>query len=273
MLEGVFGGVHRLRQERGQPASEQARKHAAGHRDRPDERRMRCHGKQRPEADDVAAHHGGSDTRQRDRDDAAWLPLEEQQFDGEKHRGERGREGGRHAGRRSGHQERLSFGAGEVQELGDERAHGAAGHDDRPFGAERPAGADRNRRRQWLEQRDLRLDAAAVDENRFDRLRNAVAADPARSVAGHQADEQRAGHRDGDDPWTDVGGLRRDQGSADTLEEEQVREQPDQRQQRFREVGADDAEDEREAGDRQQARRGREIAQLAGDVARRRRLV
>ena len=67
------------------------------------------------------------------------------------------------------------------KQLREQRAERAAGHDDRPFGAERSADADRDRRRQRLEHRDLRLDAAAADQDRLDGLGDAVAADPARS--------------------------------------------------------------------------------------------
>ena len=46
-----------------------------------------------------------------------------------------------------------------------ERAERAARHDDRPFGAERAAGADGDGRRERLEQRDLGLDPALADED------------------------------------------------------------------------------------------------------------
>ena len=47
-----------------------------------------------------------------------------------------------------------------------------------------------------------RLHAAAVDQNRFDRFRNSVAANALRAVARHQADDQRAadGNQNGPDP-------------------------------------------------------------------------
>ena len=76
--------------------------------------------------------------------------------------------------------------------LGDQRAERAAGHDDRPLGAERPARADRDGRRERLEQRDLRLHPALADQDRLHRLGDAVPPDPLRAVAGHQADDQPA---------------------------------------------------------------------------------
>ena len=46
----------------------------------------------------------------------------------------------------------------QMEELREQRAERAAGHDDRAFRAERAAGADRDRRRQRLEHRDLAAD-------------------------------------------------------------------------------------------------------------------
>ena len=46
-----------------------------------------------------------------------------------------------------------------------------------------------------LQKRDFRLDAAAIDQNRFNRFRNAVSADSLRAVARHHADDQRSGDR------------------------------------------------------------------------------
>ena len=46
-----------------------------------------------------------------------------------------------------------------------------------------------------LQNRHLRLHAAAVDQNGFDGFGNAVAADALRAIARHQADDQRADDR------------------------------------------------------------------------------
>ncbi len=86
-----------------------------------------------------------------------------------------------------------------MEELRDQRSDRAPGHDDRPFSTERSARSNRDRRGKRLEQRDPRLDAAAVDQNRFDRLRNPVAADALGPVAGHDADDQCADNRHQDD--------------------------------------------------------------------------
>ena len=68
MLKGVFRGVHRLREHRGQRAGEQAGEHAAEQALRPDERGMRRHREERSEAEDVAAHRRGRDAGERDRE-------------------------------------------------------------------------------------------------------------------------------------------------------------------------------------------------------------
>src|SRR5689334_16100273 len=98
--------------------------------------------KNRPDPYDLTPQGRSSDAGQRDRNDAAWLPFEEQQFDGEHDRRDRRRKRRRHAGGRSGDEQRLALGARQVKELGDERSASAARHDDRTFGAEWTAGSD-----------------------------------------------------------------------------------------------------------------------------------
>ena len=61
-----------------------------------------------------------------------------------------------------------------------------------PFGAERAAAADRDRRRQRLQQRDLQRQLAVAEQDRLDRLGDAVAADLVRPEARHQPDDQAA---------------------------------------------------------------------------------
>ena len=85
--------------------------------------------------------------------------------------------------------------AADRQHLRDQRADGAAGHDDRTFGAEWPAGADRDRRRQWLQHRNLRHRCGCGRAGSLRCLGNAVAADLLASVTGHEADDQRTGDR------------------------------------------------------------------------------
>ena len=126
---------------------------------------------------------------------AARTPLEQQQLDGQHQCGERRVERCRHASRGAGNQQRLAFVCSQAQELREQRSDRTAGHDDRTLGAERPAGADGDRRRHRFEYGDSGLDPAAAEQDRFDRLRHPVTADLLRSVAGHQADHQTTGHR------------------------------------------------------------------------------
>ena len=89
----------------------------------------------------------------------------------------------------------------------------------------------------------LGLDAAAVDQDRLDRFRDAVPADALGTVARHHADDERAGDRHQDHEWSERVPCRRDERRAEALEEEQVGEESDQREQRQRDIGADDADD------------------------------
>ena len=223
---------------------------------------MHGHGKERAEADEVTPGSGGGDARHRDRDEAARLPLEEQQFDREQHRRERRREGCRHACRRGRHEQGLALGARQVQELGDERSERAAGHDDRTLGAEGAAGADGDSRGERLQDREPRLDAAAVDQNRLDRFRDAVAANPFRSVTRHEADDEAADDGDGDDEGAQhVGGGRRGR-DAEAVEEEEVGEEVNQGQQADRDICADDPD--RYGNEREQKKAG-----VGGEIAER----
>ena len=76
------------------------------------------------------------------------------------------------------------------KQLREQRADRAAGHDDRAFGAERAAAADRDRRGQRLQQRDLGRQPALAVEDRLDRFGNAVAADLVGAEPRHQPDDQ-----------------------------------------------------------------------------------
>src|SRR5262249_39723631 len=70
--------------------------------------------------------------------------------------------------------------------------------DEGPPGAERPAAADPDRRRQRLQQRDPRLDPTAAEQDRLDRLRNAVTPDALGAVTRHEPDDERADDRNQD---------------------------------------------------------------------------
>src|SRR6476660_3094741 len=109
-----------------------------------------------------------------DGNEAARLPFEEQQLDGE-HDGSKGRsEGGGHPGRRAGHQKRLALRRGEVEELGNQRTNGAARHDDGPFRAEWTTRSDGNRGGDGFQHGKPRFDLGPALENRFYSFRDSV---------------------------------------------------------------------------------------------------
>ncbi len=79
----------------------------------------------------------------------------------------------------------------------EQRAEGAAGHDDRTFRAEWTAGADGDGGGDGFEHGDARFDARSVEQDGLDSLRDAVAANLVRAVARHDADDDAAddGHQ------------------------------------------------------------------------------
>ncbi len=145
------------------------------------------------EPDDAQDCRG--DAGEGDGNEGARTPLEEQQLDREQHRGEWRREGGGHAGRRSGDEQRGALRIRELDPLRQQRTEGAAGHDDRTFRAERAAGADGDGGGDGFEYGDARLDARAVQQDGFNGFGNAVAANLVRAVAGHDADDDAADDR------------------------------------------------------------------------------
>ena len=154
----------------------------------------RGEGEQRTGADQERPPRERDQHRGHDRDEAARLPFEQQQLDREHDRGERRAEDAGHAGGGAGDQQSLALGRAQGEQLREQRADRAAGHDDRPFGAERAAAADRHRRRQGLQQRHLQRQLALAEQDGLDRLGDAVAADLVRPEARHQPDDQPADH-------------------------------------------------------------------------------
>ena len=143
-----------------------------------------------------------------------------------------------------------------------DRPDRAARHDDRAFGAERPARSDRDRRRKRLQNRQPRLHFAAVDQDRFERFRNAVPANALGAVSRHEADDQAAGDGDQHREPAEMVSRRRNQHRAHAPVVEDVGEKPDQAQQRPCDERAQDADADRQQRNRNHARRGGEIAQL-----------
>jgi len=82
-----------------------------------------------------------------------------------------------------------------VKELRNHRSERAAGHDDGAFRTKRSARPDGNCRRERFEERDLGFHAAAVNQYRFNGLRNPVTTDSFGTVPRHDSDDQRAADR------------------------------------------------------------------------------
>ena len=224
-------------------------------------------GKQRSGAEQRPAHDGCHRHRRRHRQIAARAPFEQQQLHREQHRRERGVEGCRHAGRGAGHQQGLALVGGQPEELCEQRANRATGHDDRPLGAERAAGADRDRRRDRLERSHPGLHLAPAQQDRLDRLRHAVAADLLRAEPGQQADQQAAADRSQQHQQRVVPAeAGRDQPGAVSGVEHRVGDQRDQPQQHPGQAGADRPDRQRQGDDGQHLAVGGEVGEVT-DVA------
>ncbi len=112
LAEDVLGGIDCHGEERGQCPGEHSRHHASQQPRRSDEDGVRGDRKQRTDAEQIAPGRAGGDAGQRHGDQAARLPLEQQQFHGQQDGRHRRGEGGRHATGRASHQKRLPFRAG-----------------------------------------------------------------------------------------------------------------------------------------------------------------
>ena len=87
--------------------------------------------------------HGGSEhARNHKGNKGPRLEFEQKQLDGENDASDRRVESGRHSSGGSASEQHFALGGGGVHDLADERTDGAAGLDDRSFGAKRAAGAD-----------------------------------------------------------------------------------------------------------------------------------
>ena len=262
-LELIFHPVQRL--------AEAERRESAEHPQHQVERQRvrqaevdRAHLEHRAAAHQPEMHAGGDAAGDHQRNERPRLEFEQQQLDGENHAGDGSAEGGGHAGSGSAGQQHFALGGGGVQQLADQRSHGAAGLDDGAFGAERSAGADGDGRRDRLQDRDLGLDAAAVDQHRFHGFGNAVAANLVAAVTRHDADDHAADHRSDDHPQAEMIVARAGEGEREAMEEEDVGEQPDQ----VVEQKGDDAREESDEGGEQRDQRGAE-AHLSSSLHRR----
>ncbi len=128
------------------------------------------------------------------------LELKKQQLDGKNHTRNGRVESRGHAGGRATGQQHFALRRRGVKDLPDQRSHGAAGLNDGTLRAERAARPDGNGRRDGLQNRHPRLNAAAIEQHRLHGLGNAVSPDFRRAVLGHDSDDESADDRNRDDP-------------------------------------------------------------------------
>ena len=114
-----------------------------------------------------------------------------------------------------------------VKELSDKRADCASGLNDRTFRSERPAGADGDGCGNRLQDRYSRLNPAAIEQNRFHGLRDAMALDLGAAILRHEADDNSANHRNHNDPGTESVESHADEIRRPAMVEAQVSKQSD----------------------------------------------
>src|SRR5205823_14034928 len=112
-----------------------------------------------------------------------------------------------------------------MERLAEQRAERPARHDDRPLGAERSAGPDGNGGGQRLEYGDPGGHAALPDEDRPERLRDAVTADSLGAVPRHESDDEAPDDADEQRPETQAVASGRDEAAVDRAGIEQVGEE------------------------------------------------
>src|SRR5207253_5293642 len=123
------------------------------------------------------------------RDEAPPVPIEEEQLEPQENGGDRRGEDGRHPPGGAGYEEGLALDRRQAKGLAEQGSKRAAGDDGRSLGGVGTPGADRERRGQRLEDRDLGIHPAPPDENRLEGFRDTVAADLLGAVARHQTDD------------------------------------------------------------------------------------
>lgn len=148
-----------------------------------------------------------------------------------------------------------------MKQLSDKRAERPASHDDWTFRAEWAAGPDRDCRGDRLEQRYLRRNQAATEQDRLERFRNAVAANFLRPEARHQANDERTCDGRSDYPHTEVMMSERNQLRRKALKKDEVRDDRDNPEERLRHARADYAGRQRQCDENEHSHVGPEIAQ------------
>jgi hypothetical protein len=190
----VFGRVNSQRQQARKHSCQQAGQCAAEQSLRTDEDGMRRDRKERPDSDYIPSCCTGGYTSQCHGNRATRLPFEEQQLHSEQDRGDWRSKSSGHARRGARHQQGFSLGIRQVKELRDHGTERTAGHDNGTFRAEGSARTDRDGGGKRLQNRQARLYPAAVDQDGFKGLRDAVTADALGAIARHKANHQRTRH-------------------------------------------------------------------------------
>ena len=194
-VKGILRCVHQAGRDDRQQTAENAGQYAEQRDRRVEVHVDRRQSKDRARAQKCTPGHRARGDRPHNRHKAPRPPLEQQELNGEQHRGQRRVERRRHPTGGAGDQQRFALVSGQVQVLREDRSGSASGHDDRSLGTERSARADADRGGDRLQQRDPRLDTALPDEDHLDRLGHPVTADLLRSEPRHQTDDQAAGYR------------------------------------------------------------------------------
>ena len=115
-----------------------------------------------------------------------------------------------------------------MKRLPDQRTNRAASLNDRSFRPKRAAGADGNRCGNRFQDRNPRLNAAAVHHHRLHGLGYAVPFNLRRSILRHEANDDSANHRNRDHPQPKLIVARAYELSDEAVVKENVGEQADQ---------------------------------------------
>ena len=202
--------------------------------------------------------HAGRERRGDDqRDKGTGAKLEQEQLDRQDDAGDGRVECRGHARAGAAGQQHFALGRRGRNHLAHDRAERAAGLDDRPLGAERAACANGDGGGKRLENGDLGLDAAARNQHRLHRFRDAVPFDFRRAVLHHQTDDQAADHRHDDDPGAELVGFRAAEVERPDVIKGQVGEQADQVVQDESDQARRQADARRQQGHQSQAIAGR----------------
>ena len=152
-----------------------------------------------------------------------------------------------HAGARAAGQQDFALRGSGRNQLADERTERSAGLNDRSLGAERAAGANRDGRRDGLEDRDFSFDAALGSENRLHRFRDAVPLNFRRAILRHEPDDDSANDRNDDHPRAELIIRRTAKMEGPYMVEREIREQSDQVVEKKGNDSSDDAHERRPA--------------------------